>query len=820
MAAPWRPTVFSTRHGDLLNSLDQLTVQLHADPRSRDPNVSRLDDAFNDVNDNYILPLADINLKAGSKILVDRMHTHPDGYVRNADATFIAALEQYLGNLAVNDQGRQNVEKLLSYWYGANSLKRLDRFLDHRQPPLAALPAFTGWNVGGPPANPTRSPDIHWDWQFRRLLIRCLHFPGLTQLDTDPNSPNLFLFERFGHFVDLYCISRSLLELEHQNTQELDPVEFPHKRTDPHRWDLDWIKRSRSIIDGALQQMFDTTKVPIGPVVAMAQAAQVANTPMSNDDVAQANISMAHLQLMRAIQDQMDATMRQNPFERLVLDLLDKENTFERLLSVEHVDDKLINKQISLLDEENVVQGPRTVDELDSMHGGSHDNTILKLLQDVSFVNRQRRNWRLFKDWSPGHRPWRQMYQMYDSSQPGGAWLGAAVPLFLQRTQPAPLANQRGHPTDYFTLGPKLFDLQPYDLATQSGFGCFLCRLPFGGYPGPSIPPPTPGLPRDGMNKAFDANSPLAYTVTVLHCGHIYHTTCIFKYWDMESRYTHSCKECGSMAKLNWDLVALPPLEFDPPYNPNVPGSGPTNIFAHNTFAHRRAELLFPKTTGPPPRGRAGDFETRDDKHKDLFVAAMYNIPSKDQSRLVRGPAYTDNRGTVYQDKIAVQYWMRENMLAAEYAMHPIQWNAVMFEPGELNTMRSLEPAVQTAFDLNDLEASLPPGDEDYRRPRGVSFTAAQLQGGDQILGRSGWRAIGRELGNRYMASVERNSNPLDPHYRSVYDVDQRRDLQESRFLPQVEAAELRRRRRARNQRRRMAIRAAGQGIETPTPPP
>ena len=70
------------------------------------------------------------------------------------------------------------------------------------------------------------------------------------------------------------------------------------------------------------------------------------------------------------------------------------------------------------------------------------------------------------------------------------------------------------------------------------------------------------------------------------------------------------------------------------------------------------------------------------------------------------------------------------------------------------------------------------------------------------------------------MASVDRNSNPLDPDYQSVYDVDQRRELQENRFLPQVEAAELRRRRRVRNQRRRMAIRATGQGIETPMPPP
>lgn len=46
--------------------------------------------------------------------------------------------------------------------------------------------------------------------------------------------------------------------------------------------------------------------------------------------------------------------MAPNPLERLIIDLLDKEDSFEPKLTAEHVEDKLINKQISIMDEKNV----------------------------------------------------------------------------------------------------------------------------------------------------------------------------------------------------------------------------------------------------------------------------------------------------------------------------------------------------------------------------------------------------------------------------------------------------------------------------------
>lgn len=149
------------------------------------------------------------------------------------------------------------------------------------------------------------------------------------------------------------------------------------------------------------------------------------------------------------------------------------------------------------------------------------------------------------------------------------------------------------------------------------------------------------------------------------------------------------------MAKLNWDLVALPPLEFDPPYDPNVPGSGDSNIFAHNTFAHRRAELLFPKVPGSLP-GPPGGFERRDDIYKDFVVAAMYNIPSHDKNTLILDPTNPVNVNAVHS-KIALEYWMKENMLASEYSMNPIRWDALVFEQDQMATMPPLPAPVSSS---------------------------------------------------------------------------------------------------------------------------
>jgi hypothetical protein len=91
----------------------------------------------------------------------------------------------------------------------------------------------------------------------------------------------------------------------------------------------------------------------------------------------------------------------------LILDLLDKEDTFERQLAVEHVEDKLINKQVSLLDEENLAQsqnGDPTSNFFEEISNPSVDQ-IYKMIEETSLVNRTRRNFRLLRDWQK-KRPW------------------------------------------------------------------------------------------------------------------------------------------------------------------------------------------------------------------------------------------------------------------------------------------------------------------------------------------------------------------------------------------------------------------------------
>jgi hypothetical protein len=71
------------------------------------------------------------------------------------------------------------------------------------------------------------------------------------------------------------------------------------------------------------------------------------------------------------------------------------------------VEDKLINKQVSLLDEENLAQsqnGDPTSNFIEEISNPSVDQ-IYKMIEETSLVNRTRRNFRLLRDWQK-KRPW------------------------------------------------------------------------------------------------------------------------------------------------------------------------------------------------------------------------------------------------------------------------------------------------------------------------------------------------------------------------------------------------------------------------------
>ena len=90
------------------------------------------------------------------------------------------------------------------------------------------------------------------------------------------------------------------------------------------------------------------------------------------------------------------------------MDLLAKEESFEKALTTEHIEDKLINKQV-LMNNEATYIGAVNVRTEGSYYFNEFETSwdyVYAVLGDIALVNRQRRNYRLFRDWQPGFRPW------------------------------------------------------------------------------------------------------------------------------------------------------------------------------------------------------------------------------------------------------------------------------------------------------------------------------------------------------------------------------------------------------------------------------
>ena len=116
----------------------------------------------------------------GSAFMKGPMHFDSRNHIRcNTDL-------ENLANGVVAAQTPENhpakalLEKVLSYWTSANSLKQLERFADIRQPYLDRLPLPDGMNLHHRGCTPAQySEVILMEYSFRRLWIRHLHFPGL-----------------------------------------------------------------------------------------------------------------------------------------------------------------------------------------------------------------------------------------------------------------------------------------------------------------------------------------------------------------------------------------------------------------------------------------------------------------------------------------------------------------------------------------------------------------------------------------------------------------------------------------------------------------
>lgn len=94
------------------------------------------------------------------------------------------------------------------------------------------------------------------------------------------------------------------------------------------------------------------------------------------------------------------------------MDLIEREDAFEHRLTHEHAEDKLLNKQFVVFDELGIMEtrdwdiyGVRHSLETADGAGFLMQDFICRIASGIALVNRQRRNFRLMRDWI-GRRPW------------------------------------------------------------------------------------------------------------------------------------------------------------------------------------------------------------------------------------------------------------------------------------------------------------------------------------------------------------------------------------------------------------------------------
>jgi len=373
----------------------------------------------------------------------------------------------------------------------------------------------------------------------------------------------------------------------------------------------------------------------------------------------------------------------------MIIELLRLENAFELALTAEHVEDKLFTKQILAFNEE---VGLTTGIYLDA--GGVDKYTVednwffpygpgrlfedfaLEICKSFSLVNRQRRNFRLLRDWIGG-RPWyvtfrritrqeknkltashrQKIYQLYDTSTPSTQWLKKEIGRFQDiglRENPKPEANR---PSDLENVASQLFGFGPVDLSTmqaQAQFqSCGLCSVAYSG-----------GATHD-------------HSVAVLRCHpfHNFHLACIIAYWDHPNKYLHSCPTCGNSPTLNHERIGL---SDDPAQNAKNNG-----IFDPN-----KEEFVYNLWNYNPPDSylKPVGSQERQDASRKVF----YDLPNKPNQ--IHGGAPPG----LTAELLAPRYWVRENVASLEAVYNGITHTLDSSQPRlNIHEMRTWDQRVR-----------------------------------------------------------------------------------------------------------------------------
>jgi hypothetical protein len=177
----------------------------------------------------------------------------------------------------------------------------------------------------------------------------------------------------------------------------------------------------------------------------------------------------------------------------------------------------------------------------------------------------------------------------------------------LWKTDPSILGDTYSGPSGYANMERFMPAIHPVDLGNEylvnqieAGIGktCKLCH------------------------KEWAGGNSMDHTVAVLHCEHLFHLKCIFKYWDEPGKILHSCPTCKQAPLLNWQHLEIDPT--DPAIAPD---------FYHNIFGW----------------DQAGYYAVDADPKERL----KYDIPERptDLTQVDRSPVG--------------RYWIRENMYVA-----------------------------------------------------------------------------------------------------------------------------------------------------------
>ncbi|KAK2754657.1 hypothetical protein FQN54_006790 [Arachnomyces sp. PD_36] len=195
------------------------------------------------------------------------------------------------------------------------------------------------------------------------------------------------------------------------------------------------------------------------------------------------------------------------PMTRLILILLAKEYEFEYLMTCSHVEDVSYDKRVIIISPKESMQcGREGMINLTKDLGPSLRDAIAKAQRELREVY----DFRLLRDWGYG-RPWKKLYVLIDTvadqkitERLGYRSLGDCVKEFRAHLHSSRKAYD-------------LFDFHPLDLADHDKEeSCTICL------------------------SEFESNG----CIMELRCSHRFHPTCIMEYWDSEHRYDYLCPNC------------------------------------------------------------------------------------------------------------------------------------------------------------------------------------------------------------------------------------------------------------------------------------